>query len=72
MLIRAAKEEKRVCITYLKGKDEKSKRVIVPYSIADDEFAGHAFLALRAWCESRQAERTFNVERILRIEEIAP
>ncbi|MDP3794064.1 MAG: WYL domain-containing protein, partial [Candidatus Uhrbacteria bacterium] len=63
----AACAGKRLKITYLKGKDEKSERVIIPRSIEEDEYAGHEFLALRAWCESRQEERTFNVERILSI-----
>lgn len=66
-LQQAAREKQRIKIVYLKGKDEKSERVIVPRSIEEDEYAGHAFLALRAWCELRQEERTFNVERILSI-----
>ena len=68
-LQQAAHESRRMKIIYLKGKDEKSERVIIPRAIENDEYAGHAFLALRAWCELRQEERTFNVERILRIEE---
>lgn len=67
LLERAAKEGKRIAITYLKGKDEKSVRVIIPKCVEEDEYAGHEFLALRAWCELRQEERTFNVERILNI-----
>ncbi len=66
----AALAGKRLKMIYLKGKDEKSERVIIPKSIEEDEYAGHDFLALRAWCELRQEERTFNVEKIIGIEEI--
>ncbi len=68
-LERAAKKKQRIKMIYLKGKDEKSERIIIPRRIEDDEFSGHEFLALRAWCELRQEERTFNVEKILMIEE---
>ncbi len=70
LLRRAATERKRLKITYLKGKDEKSERVIIPRTIEEDEYAGHRFLALRAWCELRQEERTFNVERILEVGDV--
>lgn len=65
----AALKGQRLTITYLKGKDEKSRRTIVPRTIEEDEYKGHAFLALRAWCELREDERTFNVEKILDIQE---
>jgi ATP-dependent exoDNAse (exonuclease V) alpha subunit len=68
-LHQAAKQEKRVKIIYLKGKDEKSERVVVPICIEEAEYAGHAFLALRARCELRKEERTFNVQRILSAQE---
>jgi len=64
----AAKEKRRIKIIYLKGKDEKSERYVIPRRVEQDEYAGHEFLALRAWCELRNEERTFNVARILRIE----
>lgn len=69
-LKQAAKQGRRIRITYLKGKDEKSVRTVVPACVEEGEYAGHAFLALRAWCELRQEERTFNVERILEIQEL--
>jgi energy-coupling factor transporter ATP-binding protein EcfA2 len=68
----AAKNRQRLTITYLKGKDEKSRRTIIPRVIEDDEYNGNAFLALRAWCELRQDERTFNVARILDIHDAEP
>jgi ATP-dependent DNA helicase PIF1 len=67
-LLRAAADKgSRLEIVYLKGKDEKSTRIIVPRVLEEDEYAGRPFLALRAWCELRQEERTFNAERILEI-----
>jgi hypothetical protein len=66
-LRQAAKAKQRIRIVYLKGKDEKSERTIIPRTIEKDAYAGHEFLALRAWCELRQEERTFNVDRILKI-----
>ena len=66
----AAKAKKRLKITYLKGKDEKSERVIVTGAIEEAEYEGKPFLALRAWCELRGGTRTFNVEKIIRIQEV--
>ncbi len=68
ILCQAAREKKRIKIVYLKGKDEKSERTVIPRCVEEDEYAGHDFLALRAWCELRQEERTFNVARILTID----
>lgn len=68
LLTRAAKDKQRLKIVYLKGKDEKSERIIIPKTIEEAEYSGHDFLALRAWCALRRAERTFNVARILNIE----
>lgn len=70
MLRLAAITGKRLKIVYLKGKDEKSERIIIPKAIEEDEYSGHKFLALRAWCELRQEDRTFNAERILGMEEM--
>ncbi len=67
ILQQAAKQKQRVKIVYLKGKDEKSERIVIPRCVEEDEYAGHEFLALRAWCELRKEERTFNAERILSI-----
>ncbi|TAL20703.1 WYL domain-containing protein [Patescibacteria group bacterium] len=69
VLKRAIQGKKAVAITYLKAKDEKSRRKIIPYAVEDAEYAGHPFLALRAYCLLRKEERTFNVERILDIKE---
>lgn len=67
ILRQAARQKRRIKIVYLKSKDEKSERIVIPRCVEEDEYAGHEFLALRAWCELRKEERTFNVERILNI-----
>lgn len=57
-------------MTYLKGKDERSVRDIKPQRIGPRQFQGHDFTALEARCLTRQADRIFNVERILEIKKI--
>ena len=54
-------------ITYLKAKDEKSKRVIKPLQVGDREYKGHSFLGLEAICTLQNKKRVFNVDRILTI-----
>lgn len=55
-------------IVYLKGRDEKSRRVVEPRAIIDDaEYAGHSYMALVAYCRLRREERTFNIARILSV-----
>jgi len=52
-------------ITYLKSKDEKSKRLIKPRRVGQMEYLGKGFMGLTAYCHSRKEERTFRVDRIL-------
>jgi ATP-dependent DNA helicase PIF1 len=54
-------------ILYLKGQDEKSRRLIRPLRIAEMEYKGYPYLGLDAFCVSRQENRRFNVDRILEI-----
>jgi len=56
-------------ITYLKAKDEKSRRAIRPLSVGDMEFKGRPFIGLEAFCLTRREKRVFNVDRILEISE---
>ncbi len=68
MLERAAIEGKKVRIVYLKSKDEKSERVVEPLQVGDMNWQGYDFVGLRAFCHKANAERNFNVEKILEIE----
>lgn len=65
LIKKAIREKKDLQITYLKGKDEKSRRVILPKKIGQMEFSGHQYLGLIAHCRTRKEDRIFNVERIL-------
>lgn len=61
----AVKGNKKLEITYLKAKDEKTKRTVTPVSAGEMEYKGKKFHGLRAFCTSRKDERVFNIERIL-------
>ena len=67
MLESAIKQKKNLEIVYLKAKDEKSRRTILPLFIGDMEYSGHPYLGLEAFCLTRRDKRTFNVDRILEI-----
>jgi len=66
-LRKAAKEKTKLEIIYLKSKDEKSKRVILPLKVAGMEYLGFKFLGLEAFCYLRNEKRIFRVEKILEI-----
>jgi ATP-dependent DNA helicase PIF1 len=68
LIKKAIKEKQILKITYLKGKDEKSQRLIRPKQIADMAFSGYPYLGLTAFCLAKKEDRTFNVERILACE----
>ncbi|GBD95595.1 MAG TPA: AAA family ATPase [Nitrospirae bacterium] len=61
----AIKGKKKLEIVYLKTKDEKSKRTIIPNYSGELEYQGRKFPGVRAFCTNRQDERVFHLERIL-------
>ena len=63
----AIKNKQTLEITYLKSTDEKTKRLILPLSIGHMEYENKTFLGLKAFCNLRQKERVFNVEKIIDI-----
>ncbi len=68
-MIQSAIEKKQTLrMVYLKGKDEKSERLIQPRKIAEMEYAGKTFLGMDAYCTLRRQDRVFNIDRILEIE----
>lgn len=71
LLDTAIKEKKPVDIVYLKAKDEKSRRTILPVYMGDMEYRGTHYLGLEAWCHTRREKRVFNVDRILEISDPA-
>ena len=63
----AIKSKDKLKIIYLKGKDEKSIREIIPKKVGEMEFNGFGFLGVKALCLERGEDRVFNVEKILKI-----
>lgn len=63
----AIKDKKPVEILYLKSKDEKSRRIIIPYFVGELEYNGKRFTGVQAFCKSRNDNRVFHIERILEI-----
>lgn len=66
----AIKKKAKLSITYLKASDVKTKRIIVPKKIGVMNYLGKEYLGVDAYCELRQEDRVFKVERILDIKEI--
>lgn len=71
LLRQAIREERELCITYLKTQDQKSHRRIRPLRLGEMVYAGVPFLGLEAYCHERGENRTFRVDRILEISEVA-
>jgi len=63
----AINDQRNIEILYLKGQDEKSRRLIRPLRVGEMEYKGYPYLGLDAFCLSRQENRRFNVDRILEI-----
>lgn len=71
LLSTAIKEKQPIDIVYLKAKDEKSRRTILPLYMGDMEYHGTNYLGLEAYCHTRCEKRIFNVDRILEISDPA-
>jgi len=65
LLHKAIREQKKIEIVYLKAKDEKSKRTIIPSHAGDLEYRGRRFPGVEAYCTDRMDKRVFHIERIL-------
>jgi len=68
LIERAISLQVPIKIIYLTSKNEKSERTIIPQILHDMDFKGKAFYGLQAHCLLRKADRTFNAERILKVE----
>lgn len=64
---KAIKDKRPIEIVYLKTKDEKSRRTIIPYFVGELEYKGRKFTGVQAYCKSRNDNRVFHIERILEI-----
>lgn len=67
LIEKAIAEGKRLEITYLKPNDTKSHRTIMPLEVGMSSYCGRKFKGLLAFCTTRQDERMFRVDRILKI-----
>jgi ATP-dependent DNA helicase PIF1 len=54
-------------IIYLKANDEKSNRRIIPKKVATMSYLDKNFLGMEAFCQKRQENRVFRVDRILEL-----
>lgn len=67
-LIREAIAQKhRLNMVYLKANDTKSERIIVPLTVGPQTYQGTNFPGMTAYCLQRQEERSFRVDRILKL-----
>lgn len=66
----AIKNKRELEIVYLRAKDEKSKRVILPEKMGRMEYLGFKFFGLSAFCFKRGEERVFRVDRILEMKKV--
>ncbi|WP_419241451.1 AAA family ATPase [Cardinium endosymbiont of Nabis limbatus] len=67
ILEKAIKHKATIHITYLKAKDEKSKRSITPIAVGEMEYLNKPYIGVKAFCLKRQEYRVFRVDRILEI-----
>jgi len=63
----AIKRKIKLNITYLKPNDEKSVRTIIPIKIEEIVFNSKKIKGVTAYCELRNEERFFKIDRILDI-----
>ena len=67
---KAIKDKRPLEIVYLKTKDEKSRRTILPSFVGELEYNGRKFMGVQAFCTARKDNRVFHIERILEIKAV--
>lgn len=65
---RAITEGRDISMTYLKPDDTESRRVVTPINVGRMTYKEKPFDGMKAYCSMREEERTFRVDRILRME----
>ncbi len=70
LIKKTIKEGRTLKIVYLKSDDEKSERLVEPREVGSFEYMDKKFIGMRAFCNQRQDERMFRVDRILEIEDL--
>lgn len=70
LLQEAVEEKKSLEIVYLKGNNEKSRRIIDPLYVGELDYEGKKFTGLQAYCHKRKEIRNFRIDRILDIRKL--
>jgi hypothetical protein len=70
LLQEAVEEKKSLEIVYLKGNNEKSRRIIDPLYVGELDYEGKKFTGLQAYCHKRKEIRNFRIDRILDIRKV--
>lgn len=68
LILKAIQDQEALRIVYLKPDDSKTDRTVRPLTVGEMEYRDKTFIAMKAFCLERQAERTFRLDRILEIE----
>ena len=70
IIANAIKDSRSIKITYLDSKGAQTERELIPEYIDDMQYGSVKFLGLRAFCKIRQDDRTFRIDRILKVETV--
>jgi len=70
LIRKAIFENQPLEIVYLKPNNEKSERIVWPREVGEMEYKGKEYIGMRAFCNARNDERTFRVDRILKLNEV--
>lgn len=68
MIEQAIRNKTKLNMTYLKANDTKTERAIIPREVGPQIYRGKKFTGMRAFCIQRNEDRTFRVDRILKLE----
>ncbi len=63
----AIDENASLDMTYLKANDTKTTRIVIPLAVGDARYQGKQYKGMRAFCNKRNEERMFKIDRILKI-----
>ncbi len=72
LIEQAIKDGSCLEMTYLKARDEKSRRTVRPLSVGDCKYNTVTFKGLEAHCLKRGEKRMFRVDRILELKIVPP
>lgn len=70
MIEQAIKRQSELEMTYLKANDTKSKQIILPLTVGEEDYQGKKFTGLLAYCKQHNDKLMFNVARILDLKQV--